>query len=97
MLGLIYFWKQPESDIRKHFDDHAGRVKVLPMRADVGRVERLVDQSTAGRVVLEAVSYPAKCVQDHRYEQGTLVQVLYRQGNTLIVDVLLDPAYLLEG
>lgn len=54
----------------------------------IARVTRQVNQTILGRVIWEAVSYPAYCLSANAFEPGTFVQVLDRRNNTLIVGAL---------
>ena len=67
------------------------RVVQVAERKDLARVDRTVSQAAGGRVIWNAVSFPARCVSDRSFECGTTVRVLYRQGNTLLVDTLASP------
>ena len=64
------------------------RVAQIAERKDLARVDRTVSQDTGGRVIWNAVSFPARCVSDRCFECGMTVRVLYRQGNLLLVDAL---------
>lgn len=72
---------QPQKIVRNQVTD-------LSEQTDIARVERLVDQTIGGRVMWEAVSYPAYCTSDQAFQAGTFVKVLGRQNNVLIVGAL---------
>lgn len=60
----------------------------LPEPVDVATVDRTVDGSGQGRVIWQAVSYPACGLCNRSFQRGSLVRVLSRQGNTLFIDEL---------
>ena len=70
--------------------DRPQQIPSLPMEIDIARVDSLISPNASGRVTFEAVSYPAQCLQNVTYHPGTLVKVMFRQGNTLIVDTWPD-------
>lgn len=45
-----------------------------------------VSQLCSGRVKFNGVLWRAKCIHDKVFESGVTVRVLYRQGNTLMID-----------
>lgn len=90
-LKLYQFNQQPAEKTQK---ESIGTIPGVPMDLDLAEVERTVKRSrvgTIGRVIYQGVSWQAQCIQDLAYAPGTLVKVLYRRGNTLIVDALPQP------
>jgi len=100
MLAFMKFGKHDRSDSEDGEGDRAinnqshGRTqphkKALNQAREIAiaRVKRQVDQTIVGRVIWEAVSYPAYCLSADTFAEGTFVQVLDRRDNTLIVGAL---------
>jgi membrane protein implicated in regulation of membrane protease activity len=91
MLAFLKLYQFKQQSVEKTPTKSIGSIPLVPMELNLAEVERTVKRSrvgTIGRVVFQGVSWQAQCIQDCDYAPGTLVKVLYRRGNTLIVDAI---------
>lgn len=96
MLGFLKLYQFNQQPVEKTQENAIGAIPEVPMELNLAEVERTVKRSrvgTVGRVVFQGVSWQAQCIQGIAYTPGTLVKVLYRRGNTLIVDALPQPNF----
>ena len=88
MLMFLNF-HQINNRSRKQVDSTLGNhIPELHTQPDLAKVERTVSGNLSeqiGRVKFQGVSWQAACDQGLSHKPGTLVRVLYRNGNTLIV------------
>ena len=91
MLAFLKLYQFNQNPVEKTQEKAMDAIPEVPMDLNLAEVERTVKRSrvgTVGRVIFQGVSWQAQCIQDIAYKPGTLVKVLYRRGNTLIVDAL---------
>lgn len=88
---------QPRRVYNPHGTSRSRGSKVihLPMHEDIARVDVDIQAGGRGRVMWNAVSFPAYCLsRDEAFMRNMFVRVRYRQGNTLYVEGIADPTRL---
>ena len=88
MLAFLNPYKVTGRPLNKTLNGTTGEIPCVPMEANLATVQRAVSHGTFGRVSFQGVSWRAKCLQNITCSPGASVKVLYRQGNTLMIDAL---------
>ena len=91
MLAFSKLYQFNERLTERAQEDVRLTIPCMPMETDLATVERTVSHRRVGqigRVLFQGVSWQARCIRDLTCPPGFLVRVLYRKGNTLMVDAI---------
>ena len=86
MLAFLKPYQFAKHSTERTLKTMIGEIPHVQVATNLATVKHAVSQSEFGRVSFQGVSWRAVCCHDITCPPGTLVRVLYRQGNTLVIE-----------
>lgn len=86
MLAFLKPYQFAKHPVGKTPKSTLDEIPCVRIETNLATVKHTISQNEFGRVSFQGVSWRAVCHEDVICSPGTSVRVLYRQGNTLVVE-----------